>query len=44
MIASQTGPQPMRIRLQKADRVYKDHIILADYEIPDVFNFEMFYN
>ncbi|KNC55322.1 uncharacterized protein AMSG_10968 [Thecamonas trahens ATCC 50062] len=44
VIASQTGPQPMCIRLQKADRVYKDHIILADYEIPDVFNFEMFYN
>ncbi|KNC53364.1 ubiquitin family protein [Thecamonas trahens ATCC 50062] len=44
MIASQTGLQPERIRLQKADRVYKDHITLGDYEIPDGFNFEMFYN
>ncbi len=44
LIAAQTGTKPEKIRLQKWHTIYKDHITLADYEVKDGFNFELYYN
>lgn len=43
LIAAQTGTNADKIVLKKAYNVYKDHITLADYEINDGFNFELYY-
>ena len=39
-----SGTRAERIRLQKAETVFKDHITLEDYEIHDGTNLELFYN
>ena len=44
VIAAQTGTRADKIRLQKWTSVYKDHIMLSDYEVHDNFGFEMYYN
>ncbi|KAI9022524.1 ubiquitin-like protein 5 [Hyaloraphidium curvatum] len=43
LIAAQTGTKPEKIVLKKWYNVYKDHITLADYEVHDGFNFELYY-
>ena len=44
LISAHTGNRPDRIRLQKANIVFKDHITLDDYEISDGMGIEMYYN
>jgi ubiquitin-like protein 5 len=44
LISAHTGTRPERIRLQKANIIYKDHITLADYEIHNGMSIEMYYN
>ena len=44
LVAAQTGTRPEKIRIQKWHTIYKDHITLADYEIHDGMNLEMYYN
>ena len=44
LIAAQIGTRPEKIRLQKWYSVFKDHITLADYEIGDGSNIELYYN
>ena len=44
LIAVYSGTRAERIRLQKSDTVYKDHITLAEYEIHDGMNLELYYN
>jgi ubiquitin-like protein 5 len=44
LIAAQIGTRPEKIRLQKWHTVFKDNITLADYEIHDGANLEMYYN
>jgi ubiquitin-like protein 5 len=43
LIAAQTGTKADRIVLKKWYNIYKDHITLADYEIPDGMMLEMYY-
>ena len=38
------GTRPEKIRIQKWDITYKDHITLADYEINDGMGLELYYN
>lgn len=35
LISAQTGTRPEKIRLQKANIIFKDHLTLDDYEIKD---------
>ncbi|CAO1625433.1 unnamed protein product [Jaminaea pallidilutea] len=42
LIAAQTGTTASKISLKKAYTVFKDHITLADYEIHDGSNLEMY--
>jgi len=44
LISAHTGTRADRIRLQKANVVFKDHITLEDYEIHDGMGLEMYYN
>jgi len=44
LVAAHTGTRAERIRLQKANVVFKDHITLGDYEIHDGMGLEMYYN
>ena len=44
VVAAQAGTRPDKIRLQKWNTVYKDHITLDDYEVHDGFNFELHFN
>ena len=44
LIAAHTGTRPEKIRLQKAYNIYKDHIMVEDYEIQDGMQIEMYYN
>ena len=44
LIAVYSGTRSERIRLQKSDTVFKDHITLEDYEIHDGMNLELYYN
>ena len=44
MAAALTGTRPEKIRLQRANAVLKDHITLADYEVKDGMNLELYYN
>lgn len=39
----QIGTLFEKIILKKGYKVYKDHISLADYEVHDGFNFELYY-
>lgn len=43
LIAMQTGTKPEKIVLKKWYTIYKDNISLADYEIHDGMNLEMYY-
>ncbi|KAJ1974776.1 ubiquitin-like modifier hub1 [Dimargaris verticillata] len=43
LISAQTGTNAARIVLKKSNIVYKDHITLADYEIHDGMNLELYY-
>lgn len=43
LIAAQTGTKAERIVLKKWYQIFKDHITLADYEIHDGANLEMYY-
>jgi ubiquitin-like protein 5 len=44
IIGAHIGTRPEKLKLQKWHTVYKDHITLADYEISEGMNFEMYYN
>ena len=44
ILACQIGTKPEKIRLQKWNIVYKDHITLDDYEIKDGSGIELYYN
>ena len=43
LAAAQIGTRPEKIRLQKYNTVYKDHITLEDYEIHDGMGIELYY-
>ncbi|KAJ1906550.1 ubiquitin-like modifier hub1 [Tieghemiomyces parasiticus] len=43
LISAKTGTSEKRIVLRKGTQVYKDHITLADYEVHEGFNFELYY-
>ena len=44
LISAQIGTRPEKIRLQKANIIYKDHLTLDDYEIKDGTGLEMYYD
>lgn len=43
LVAAQTGTRFEKIVLKKWYTIYKDHITLADYEIGDGMNLELYY-
>ncbi|VVT57600.1 uncharacterized protein SAPINGB_P005776 [Magnusiomyces paraingens] len=43
LLAAQIGTDPTKIILKKGYTVYKDHITLADYEIHNGMNLELYY-
>lgn len=43
VLGVQAGMAPDKIVLKKGHMVYKDHIMLEDYEVEDGFNFELYY-
>ncbi|CAN6610210.1 ubiquitin-like modifier Hub1p [Trichomonascus vanleenenianus] len=43
LLAAQIGTAPEKIVLKKGNTVYKDHITLADYEIHNGSNLELYY-
>ena len=44
LISAQIGTRPEKMRLQKANIIYKDHLTLDDYEIKDGTGLEMYYD
>jgi hypothetical protein len=44
ILACQIGTKPEKLRIQKWNIVYKDHITLDDYEIKDGSGLELYYN
>ncbi|KAG1754873.1 ubiquitin-related domain-containing protein [Suillus paluster] len=42
LIAAQTGTDYKKIQLKKWYTIYKDHIMLSDYEIHDGMSLEMY--
>lgn len=44
LISAQIGTRAEKIRLQKANIIFKDHITLDDYEIKDGMGLEMYYD
>lgn len=44
LVAAQIGTRPEKIRIQKFNNIYKDHITLGDYEIKDGMGLELYYN
>ena len=44
LIAAHTGTRFDKIRLQKSHVVFKDHITVADYELGEGMQLEMYYN
>ncbi|KAK9458332.1 HUB1 ubiquitin-like protein-like protein modifier [Dipodascopsis uninucleata] len=44
LVASQIGTSPEKIILKKGYTTYKDHITLADYEIHNGMNLELYYS
>ncbi len=44
LVAALTGTRAEKLRLQKTDNVFKDHITLQDYEIGHNFLFELYYS
>lgn len=43
LAAAQLGTRPEKLRLQKWYTVFKNHIMLSDYEIHDGMNLELYY-
>jgi hypothetical protein len=43
LASAKTGIKPEKMRLQKSSNVYKDHIRLMDYDVPDGMGFELYY-
>lgn len=44
LISAKIGTRPEKIRLQKANIIFKDHLTLDDYEIKDGMSLEMYYD
>lgn len=44
MVALRTGSRPEKLRIQKWYTVFKDHIMLQDYEVVDGMSLELYYN
>lgn len=44
LAAAQMGTKPEKLRLQKGDIIYKDHITLEDYELQDGMGMELYYD
>ena len=44
LVSAQIGTRPEKIRLQKSNIIFKDHIRLEDYEIKDGMGLEMYYD
>ncbi|OSX81466.1 hypothetical protein BU14_0014s0020 [Porphyra umbilicalis] len=44
LIAAQTGTRAEKLRIQKFYTVYKDHIMLSDYEIKHGTEVEIYYD
>jgi ubiquitin-like protein 5 len=44
LVALQTGTRPEKLRIQKWNTVYKDHITLGDYEISNGMSLELSYS
>lgn len=44
LAAAQLGTQHDKLRLQKGNVIYKDHITLEDYELQDGMGMELYYN
>ena len=44
LVSAHIGTRAEKIRLQKSNIIFKDHISLADYEIHDGMSLEMYYN
>ena len=44
LTAAMTGTRPEKLRIQKWYTVFKDHISLADYEVSDGMNLELYYS
>lgn len=44
LCAAQIGTRPEKLKIQKWDLIYKDHITLGDYEIKDGMGLELYYN
>lgn len=43
LVAAQTGTKAEKIQLKKWYTIFKDHVTLADYEIHDGMNLELYY-
>ncbi|KAI8328611.1 ubiquitin-like protein 5-like protein [Choanephora cucurbitarum] len=43
LVAAQIGTEPHKIVLKKWYKEFKDHITLADYELHDGMNLELYY-
>ena len=44
LVAAQIGARAEKIRIQKWYTVFKDHIMLQDYEVTDGMSLELYYN
>ena len=44
LVAAHIGTRPEKLKIQKAHVVYKDHIMLEDYEIKDGMGLELYYH
>lgn len=44
LAAALLGTRPHKLRIQKWNIIYKDHITLEDYEIHDGMGLELYYN
>lgn len=44
VVAAKCGTRPEKLKIQKWNMVFKDHITLADYEVNDGMGLELFYN
>ncbi|KAH9259698.1 hypothetical protein BASA81_002120 [Batrachochytrium salamandrivorans] len=44
MVALRTGSRPEKLRIQKWYVVFKDHIMLQDYEVVNGMSLELYYN
>ena len=44
LTAAQLGTRAEKLRIQKGNIIYKDHITLEDYELKDGMGLELYYN